>query len=85
MIIFISMLSCVLFVAHEVDHDCIGEDCHICAEMQVYVNSMKNTLLISGMVFAIACALVFFYYIICNKITYILANTLISLKIKLTI
>ena len=42
------MLFSVLYIALEADHDCCGDDCVICAQLQVCGNLLK-TLLIAAL------------------------------------
>ena len=32
----------VLFIAAEAEHDCIGEDCPVCAVISLFVNALKT-------------------------------------------
>jgi hypothetical protein len=50
-VLFFAMLLSVLFIAHETNHECIGEDCQVCARLAACENSLKN---ISGAVTASA-------------------------------
>ena len=52
----------VLFTAVEADHDCMGEDCPVCAVINLFVNALKSLSRIS--VSAALTALFTFYIIL---------------------
>ena len=83
-VLFFAMLLSVLFIAHETDHECIGEDCQVCARLAACENSLKN---ISGAVTAAAAAaavcFVFVRMLLCSPVL-CAASSPVSLKVKLS-
>ena len=78
------MLYSALFIAVHADHDCDGEDCPICYQINVCQNTLKNlSFAVSVAVLAAA-----FTYTLCRSISacadVIPSYTLVSLKVKLT-
>jgi hypothetical protein len=37
-----AMAFSVFFIAHNSEHSCTGEDCHICRQISICLNSLKN-------------------------------------------
>lgn len=83
-VLFFAMLLSVLFIAHETDHECIGEDCQVCARLAACENSLKN---ISGAVTAAAAVaavcFVFVRMLLCSSVL-CAASSPVSLKVKLS-
>ena len=78
------MLYSALFIAAHVDHDCDGEDCPICYQINICQNTLKN---LSFAVSAVALAAAFTYALCriipsCTEVAR--TFTLVSLKVKLT-
>lgn len=78
------MLYSALFIAAETDHDCVGENCPICYQINVCQNTLKNlSLAVCAAAFAAA-----FTYTLCRSISactdYAQSFTLVSLKVKLS-
>ena len=82
--VLLVMLYSALFIAAEADHDCVGENCPICYQINVCQNALKNlSLAVCAVAFAAA-----FTYTLCRSISACAAvipnYTLVSLKVKLT-
>ena len=82
--VFFVMLYSALFIAVEADHDCVGEDCPICYQIDVCKNVLKNlSLAVAAAAFAAA-----FTYTLCRGISVctdcVQSYTLVSLKVKLS-
>lgn len=82
--VLLVMLYSALFIAAEADHDCVGENCPICYQINVCQNTLRNlSLAVSAAAFAAA-----FTYTLCRSIFFCTAviprYTLVSLKVKLT-
>ena len=78
------MLTSAFFIAAEADHDCIGDDCEICCQINVCRAVLKGLALIAiAAVFAAAaCAALCAVFAACREQT---RNfTLVSLKVKLS-
>ena len=78
------MLYSALFIAAEAGHDCVGENCPICYQINICQNTLKNlSLAVSAAAFAAA-----FTYTLCRSISvctdYAQSFTLVSLKVKLS-
>ena len=78
------MISSALYIAAESNHDCLGENCPICYQINVCKNTLKS---LSLAVCAVAFAAAFTYTLCriisaCTNITP--SFTLVSLKVKLT-
>ena len=58
-IIFIVVMASLLVVAHEADHDCIGENCPICTVIALCQNTLK---MLSGVTVAIVAILAYFCF-----------------------
>ena len=78
------MLYSALYIAAEANHDCVGENCPICYQINVCQNALKNlSLAVCAAVFAAALP-----YTLCRGISvctdYAQSYTLVSLKVKLS-
>ena len=78
------MLYSALFIAAEADHDCVGENCPICYQINVCQNALKNlSLAVCAAAFAAA-----FTYTLCRELLTcadcIHRNSLVALKVKLS-
>ena len=82
--ILVIMLYSAFFVAVEADHDCVGEGCPICYQVDACQNTLKS-LSLAVCVTAVAVA---FTYTLCRCISLCTDNaqrdTLVSLKVKLS-
>jgi hypothetical protein len=78
------MLSSAVYIAVEANHNCSGEDCAICHQLQVCENLLKSIGL-AGAAAAISAA---FTYTMCRAILpcteTISTLTLVALKVKLS-
>ena len=82
--VLLVMLYSALFIAAEADHDCVGENCPICYQINVCQNALKYlSLAVCAAVFAAALP-----YTLCRGISvctdYAQSYTLVSLKVKLS-
>ena len=82
-ILFVVLCSAA-FIAEEANHDCVGENCPICAQISVCQNMLKTfALAVCAVAFAAA-----FTYILRKHILACTdkapSYTLVSLKVKLT-
>lgn len=82
-VLFVMVYS-ALFIAVESGHDCIGESCPICCQLNACRNTLKNLSLA-------ACAVFFFAaltYTLCRFVfacaEHVYYYTLVNLKIKLS-
>ena len=82
-VLFVTLYS-ALFIAAETDHDCVGENCPICYQINVCKNTLKNlSLAVSAA--ALAAALPYTLCRIIPSCTEVARTfTLVSLKVKLT-
>ena len=82
--VLVVMLCSALFIAAEADHDCVGENCPVCYQINVCQNILKCLSL------AVCVAVFFaaFTYILCRSVSVCAgvaaSYTLVSLKVKLT-
>ncbi len=78
------MLSSAVYIAVEANHNCSGEDCAICHQLQVCENLLKSI----GLAGSTAATAVAILYILCRIIpscTEVARTfTLVSLKVKLS-
>ena len=82
--IFAVMLSSALFLAEEADHDCIGDGCQICVQMNVCRGILKSlSLAFHAAVAALAVACIL-YGSICPRGESSDHVTLVTLKVKLS-
>ena len=83
MVLFLMVYS-ALFIAAEADHDCAGENCPICYQINLCQNIQKTlSLAVCAAVFAAV-----FTYTLCRSLSAcadtVPRYTLVSLKVKLT-
>lgn len=71
----------VMFTAVEADHDCIGEDCPVCAVINLFVNALKT--LSKASVSAPLTALFSFYIILILYYYLSVCKTPVKLRIRL--
>ena len=83
-VLAVVMLSSAIYIAVEANHDCSGEDCAICHQLQVCENLLKSIGL-AGAAAAISAA---FTYTVCRAILPCAEMngtlTLVALKVKLS-
>ena len=83
-VLAVVMLSSAVYLAVEADHDCSGEDCAICRQINICENLLK-TLGLAGAAAAISAA---FTYTVCRAILPCAEMngtlTLVALKVKLS-
>ena len=78
------MLGSALFIAAEVDHDCVGENCPICFQINVCRNTLKSlSLAVCAAVFAVAFTYTLRVSISAHAET-ATGNSLVTLKVKLS-
>ena len=78
------MIGSALFIAAEVDHDCIGENCPICFQINVCRNTLKTlSLAVCAAVFAVAFTYTLRVSISAHAET-ATGNSLVTLKVKLS-
>ena len=82
--IFAVMLSSALFLAEEADHDCIGDGCQICVQMNVCRGILKSLSLVLHVAVAVllAACISCGRFWPCGKSTH--QVTLVTLKVKLS-
>ena len=83
-VIFFVMLFSVCYVAAETHHDCTGENCMICYQINACINTLKITVLALT---AVALALSAIYSVVTaskddDSVSF--DTTLVSLKVKLS-
>ncbi|MCR4615738.1 MAG: hypothetical protein K5756_06270 [Clostridiales bacterium] len=80
--IIAAMMTPLFVMAHEADHDCIGENCPVCAVISACQNTIKalGSALVA-LAAAFACCLILFAICFTYNISY--NKTPISLKVKL--
>ena len=83
-VLAVVMLSSAVYIAVEADHDCSGEDCAICHQLQVCENLLKSI----GLAGAAAVFAAAVRYALCRIISscaeLVRTFTLVSLKVKLS-
>lgn len=86
-IVLLAFFVCsIFFIAHEAEHDCIGEDCPICEEITILEKAIEE--LGTGVIAVmIACAIIFAFV---DKLSLHQSNStkdesLVSLKIEILI
>ncbi len=82
--LLLAMLCSAVFIAAEASHDCVGENCPVCYQINVCQNTLKNlSLAVCAAAFAVA-----FTYALCRGISTCAdcshSYTLVSLKVKLS-
>ncbi len=71
----------VIFIAAEAEHDCIGENCPVCAAINLFVNALKT---LSKTSFSAILSFLFIFYIIPSLYYYLsVVKTPVLLRIKL--
>ncbi len=78
------MLFSVLFIALEAGHDCCGEDCAVCAQIQVCENLLRNLLTAAAPVAAAWCLYALSRVFADTDCCAVHPHTLIALKVKLS-
>ncbi len=83
--VLIMLLFSVFFITSEARHNCIGENCPICHEVQTCFQVL-NTLGTSGLSTVVAVLGAAHFFVICVIPVFhrIPSHTLVSLKVKLT-
>ena len=78
------MLFSVVYIALEADHDCCGEDCAICAQIQACEDLLRNLLTVAVFAAAARC----YFALVCvfagKECCCVHLHTLIALKVKLS-
>ena len=82
-ILVLSLLLSLSFVAFEAHHDCEGEDCPICICLEECVNTIKgfcDSLPILSAFAAVFCAAVLCSFVLSKELVF---NTPISIKVRM--
>ena len=78
------MLFSVLFIALEADHDCCGEGCAVCAQIQVCEDLLRNLITAAALVVAAWCLYALIRVFADTNCCSVHPHTLIVLKVKLS-
>ncbi len=78
------MLFSVLFIALEADHDCCGEGCAICAQIQVFEDLFRSLMTAAALVAASWCLYTLSRVFSDTDRCSVYPHTLIVLKVKLS-
>ena len=82
-VIIAVMFSSAFFIAVKSEHDCTGEDCHVCASISVCKENLKT---FSGKTVSVKTISLGVFFILINIIIYVIKSffdTPVSLKVKL--
>ena len=83
-VMIISIIISVLFLVHETNHDCTGEDCPICAMMEIVSNNLESMGVGMAVVFAAVVFAAFVLHILAsdaNEPTFSLVGASVRLNI----
>lgn len=82
-LVLAAVLFSLLFLAAEAGHDCIGEECHICAQMDVCMRLLQS---VTAVLFAAVAATVCFFAcdVLRGRTAPAFSATLVKLNIKLS-
>ena len=83
-VLAVVMLSSAIYLAVEADHDCSGDDCAICHQINVCENLLKSIGLAGSAAATVAAILYILCRIIPSCIEVARTFTLVSLKVKLS-
>ena len=84
LLLMLSLFFSVFFIAVEADHDCTGEDCPICCQIQNCENLLKNMATVPAAVY-LATGILFALYLCASYVNAPIYHiTLVSLKVKLS-
>ena len=83
-LLLLAMLFSELFIICESDHDCIGDDCPICAEIAICDTFLRQIVLITVTLVLIGAALSYAFHGISVNQNQTHTSTPVSLKVKLT-
>ncbi len=78
------MLFSVLFIGLEADHDCCGEGCAVCAQIQVCEDLLRNLITAAALVMAAWCLYAPIRVFADASFCSVHPHTLIVLKVKLS-
>ena len=78
------MLFSVLYIALEADHDCCGEGCAVCAQLQICENLLKNLIPAALLLLAARCFCTPVRAVTDDDGRFIRPLTLTVLKVKLS-
>jgi len=78
------MLSSVLFIALEADHDCCGEGCAVCAQIQACEDLLRNLMMVPVLAAAVWCLYALNRVLSDAGYCAFHPHTLVVLKIKLS-
>lgn len=84
MTVLFVMLSSVIYIAVESDHDCSGEDCPICYHINICANTLKSVGLIAAAVAQAGLIFIFALFLLFSTRRLASHTTLVSLKVKLS-
>lgn len=78
------MLFSVLYIALEADHDCSGDDCVICAQLQICGNLLRSLFLTAALLAAAGAFCTLAGFVAVEDSGFSRLHTLIALKVKLS-
>ncbi|MEL7625058.1 MAG: hypothetical protein AAGU12_15960 [Clostridiales bacterium] len=80
-----AMASSFVLIAEAVDHHCPGHDCHICLELKASLSLLNSMFLVVIAAFSLAAIAGPAHRLPKNRLGGGRGNTLVSLKVQLTI
>ena len=83
-VLAVAMLSSAVYIAVEANHNCSGEDCAICHQLQVCENLLKSIGLAGAAAIFAAAVRYAPYSVIPSCAELVRTFTLVSLKVKLS-
>jgi hypothetical protein len=84
LLLTIVLFSSMLFLGAEAHHECSGEDCPICLEMQSCENLLRSIVILAGSILLTALLCRFASALHTAENTELAPITLVSLKVKLS-
>lgn len=85
MILFVFItLFMTIFIAEEANHECIGDNCQICRQINFCENILKNISSGTAASAVISACFLFLYGVILPHCRNFCINTLVTLKVKLS-
>ncbi len=83
LLLLLFVLLSVFFIAHEADHECTGEDCPVCALIQISENNLRQLGSGAPAAAAVISCIVFVMMLQSLTDTGIVISTPVSRKIRL--
>ena len=82
--LFLSLVFSISFISHEAEHDCVGEECVICAVISRCAEILERLLAVSALALLFGAVRSFVICVVCASQSVCSTHSPVKLKVKLS-